>query len=98
LNWIGHVNRTDSKRKVCQVFNREVHYEEDQKADGGILYKQILLNAQLQIGKSSKNRADWEKSNKEAKVVVPSKRIKKILKVENMVKNWYKQPRLEGPE
>jgi len=31
--------------------NREVHYEEDQKADGGTVYKQILLNAQLQIGK-----------------------------------------------
>jgi hypothetical protein len=63
-----HVNRKDSKRKVSQVFNREVHYEDDQKADGGIVYKQISLNAQLQIGKSSKNRADWEKTNKEAKV------------------------------
>jgi len=36
----------DSKRKVSQV-----HYEDDQKADGGTVYKQILVNAQLQIGK-----------------------------------------------
>jgi len=41
----------DSKRKVSQVFIREVHYEDDQKEDGGIVYKQTLINAQLQIGK-----------------------------------------------
>ena len=45
----------DSKRKVSQVFKREVHYKDDQKADGGIVYKQTLLNAQLQIGKRVQN-------------------------------------------
>jgi len=29
---------------------REVDYEDDQKADGGIVYQQILINAKLQIG------------------------------------------------
>ena len=53
LNWIGHVNRMDSKRKVSQVFNREDHYEDDQKTDGAIVYKQILVKAQLQIGRRS---------------------------------------------
>jgi len=51
LNWIGHVNRIESESKVSQVFIREVHYEDDQKADGGIVYKLTLINAQLQIGK-----------------------------------------------
>ena len=33
------------------------------------MYKQILINARLQIWKKvSKNTADWEKSIKEAKV------------------------------
>jgi len=35
----------------------------------GIVYKQVLINAKLQIGKrGKKNRADWEKSIKEARV------------------------------
>ena len=39
------------------------------KTDGGIVYKQILINAKLQIGKrGQKNRVDWEKSIKEVKV------------------------------
>jgi hypothetical protein len=54
LNWIGHVNRMNSKRKVSKYSTinlREVDYKDDQKTDGGIVYKQILINAKLQIGK-----------------------------------------------
>ena len=32
----------------------EVNYEVDQKTDGGIVYKQILINAKLQIVKRGK--------------------------------------------
>jgi hypothetical protein len=42
--------------------NREVHYEEDQKVDGGTVYKQILLNAQLQIGKRGEKQSWLGKS------------------------------------
>jgi hypothetical protein len=51
LNWIGHVNRMNSKRKVTTIILREVDYKNDQKTDGGIVYKQILITAKLQIGK-----------------------------------------------
>jgi hypothetical protein len=33
-------------------------------------YRQILIIAKLQIGKRGKNRVDWKKSIKEAKVGV----------------------------
>jgi hypothetical protein len=37
--------------KYSTIILREVDYEDDQKIDGGIVYKQILINAKLQIGK-----------------------------------------------
>jgi hypothetical protein len=43
--------------------------DEDSKLECEIVYKQILINATLQIGRrGKKNRADWEKSIKEVKV------------------------------
>jgi hypothetical protein len=39
------------------------------------LYTNILINAKLQIGKRSKNRADWEKPIEEAKVAWESSAI-----------------------
>jgi len=41
---------------------------EDSNLECGILYKRILINAKLQIGKREKKTADWEKSIKEVKV------------------------------
>jgi hypothetical protein len=52
-NWRGHVNRMDSERKVNQVFNNNSvgrRLRDDQKTDGGTVYKQILINAKLQTG------------------------------------------------
>jgi len=57
LNWIGHVNRMDSKRKVSEVYNNN--------SPGSRLIgrpknrwrncaKQILINTKLQIGKRGK--------------------------------------------
>ena len=66
LNWIGRANRRDSKRKVSQVLNNIL--EDDQKTDGGIVYKHILINAKLQLEKEIKNTAYWKKSIKEVKV------------------------------
>ena len=51
-NWIGHVNRMDGKRKVSQVFNNNPQGSRLRgrpKTDGGIVYKQILIHAKLQI-------------------------------------------------
>jgi len=43
--------------------------EDDQKTDGGIVYKQILIKAKLQTGKRGQTfyRADWEQCIMEAK-------------------------------
>jgi len=62
----------DSERKISGILSSilmEVDEEDDQKADGGIVYKQILINAKLQTGKGGQTfyRADWEKSIMEAK-------------------------------
>jgi hypothetical protein len=54
LNWIGNVNRMDSKSKVSKVFNNNPQgsrLRDDQKADGGIVYKQMLINVKFQSGK-----------------------------------------------
>jgi hypothetical protein len=51
LKLTDHVNRTDFKRKVSQVFTiilREVDYQDYQNREGGMVYKQIILNAKLQ--------------------------------------------------
>ena len=52
LNWVGHVNRMDSARKVSQVFNiipQGSWLGDDIKTDGGILCKSVLINSKLQI-------------------------------------------------
>ena len=67
---IGHVNRMDSKITVSQVFNNNpkgIRRGDDQEAEIGVVYKQILINKKLQIGKKGKeNRVDWAKSIEEA--------------------------------
>jgi len=48
LKWIGHVNRMDSKRKVSQVFNNNPQGHRLRgrlKTDGGIVYRQTLIDA-----------------------------------------------------
>jgi hypothetical protein len=53
LNWNGHVYRMDSKRNISQIFNNNPQgsrLSERQKTDGGTMYKQILIDAKLQIG------------------------------------------------
>ena len=52
LNWIGRVNRMDSKRKVSQclvIILWEVHSEDVQKkkTDGETVRKQTLIDAKL---------------------------------------------------
>ena len=51
LYYIGHVDRMESKR--CQVFNNNPQGSRLKgllKTDGEIVYKQILINAKLEIG------------------------------------------------
>ena len=55
LNWIGHAKRMFRKRKVSQLFKNNPHgspLRQRPKMDG-ILYKQVIINAKLQIGKRS---------------------------------------------
>jgi hypothetical protein len=61
LNWIGHVNRKNSKRKVSQVFNKNPQGSRiigQPNVDGGTVYKHLLTNTKLQSGKRGQNRAD----------------------------------------
>ena len=57
---IGHVNRMDGKSKLSQVFNdnpEESRLKGRPKTDGGIVYKQVLINAKFQIGKRGKKQS-----------------------------------------
>ena len=60
VNSIGHVNVMDSTRKVSQVCNNNPQGSgkgDDQKTDGGTVYKQILINAKLKTGKRGKKHS-----------------------------------------
>jgi hypothetical protein len=60
LNWIGHVNRMDSERKVSQVFNNNPQRSRLRgrpKTDCGIEYKHILINAKLEIEKRGQTQS-----------------------------------------
>ena len=51
---LGYDNRMDNKRKLNQVFSNSpqgCRLRGRQKIDGGTVYKYILLNTKLQIGK-----------------------------------------------
>jgi hypothetical protein len=52
LNWIGHVNRMDSKRKVSQAFNNNPQgsrLREQPKTYGGTVYRQTLVNSNYKL-------------------------------------------------
>jgi streptogramin lyase len=53
LNWIGHVNRKDNKRKISQVLNNPLGKSPERmtKTDDGTVYKRILMDAKLKTGK-----------------------------------------------
>jgi len=74
LKWIGHVNRMDSKRKVSQVFNNNPkgHRLRGRPKNRWWNCVQTDINrCKIENWKErSKNRDDWEKSIKEAKVHV----------------------------
>jgi hypothetical protein len=58
LNWIGHANRTDNKRKISQILNNNPQgsrLKGRPKTDGGIVYKQILINAKYKLEREVKN-------------------------------------------
>ena len=63
---ISYVNRMGSKRTLSEVFG---YNPQGRRLRSVIVYKQMLINAKLQIGKTE-NRADWEKFIKEAKVCI----------------------------
>jgi hypothetical protein len=54
--------------KYLTVIIREVDQEGDQKINSGTVYKQILIMKINKWKMRSKNRADWEKCIKKAKV------------------------------
>jgi hypothetical protein len=62
----------DNTRKVSQIFNNNPQgsrLKGRQKADGGTVYKQILIDAKLKtVKRGTSKKYDWEKSIKKAKV------------------------------
>ena len=72
LIWIGHVNRTESKRKIIKVFNNN---HQGSRLRGQPKRRRFIC-VQTGINKckitnweeASKNRSDWEKPVKKAKV------------------------------
>ena len=71
MNWIGHVNRMDSKRKVSQVFNSN---PQGSRLRGrpksrwwNCVQKDVDKYKITEWKERSLNRADWEMSSKEAK-------------------------------
>jgi hypothetical protein len=57
LNWIGHVNGMHSEGEVSQVFgnNRQgSRLQVGPKIDCGIVYKPVLINAELKTGKTGR--------------------------------------------
>jgi hypothetical protein len=74
LKWIGHVNRMKNKRTVSQVFNKNPQGSRPR----GRLRNRWWNCVQTDIKKCkinnwkerSKNRADWERAIKEAKVLI----------------------------
>jgi hypothetical protein len=55
LNWIGHINRMDSKIKVTQILNSNAQGRRLRGQQNGWWnrYRQILINAILRIGRRS---------------------------------------------
>jgi hypothetical protein len=71
LNWIGRVYRMDSERKVCEEYNNNPQgsgLRGRPKNRRWNCVQQILTNANYKLEREVKNRADWEKSIKEAKI------------------------------
>ena len=72
LNWIGHVNRTDSNRKLSQVFynNPQGSRLRGRPKNRWWNCVQAVINKRKikNWKERSKNRADWEKCIKEAEV------------------------------
>jgi hypothetical protein len=59
VGWIGLVRSVEwivkeKQFKYLTIILNEVDEEDDQKTDGGTVYKQIIINAKLQIRKRGK--------------------------------------------
>ena len=69
---IGHVNRTDSKRKVSQVLNNNPQGSRLRRRPKNRWWNcvQILITAKLKTGNGGQKRADWEKWIREGKVCI----------------------------
>ena len=65
------LQRPNEKEKHSKrIYVRETQsVKKKKKTDGESVYKQLLINAKLKTGKrGQKNRAEWEKSIRQAKV------------------------------
>jgi len=72
LNWIGHVYGMDSKRKASHAFNNNLQGSRLRGRRKNRCWKCVLTDTNkckvTNWKERLKNRADWEKSIKEAKV------------------------------
>jgi len=74
LNWIGHVNRIDSKGKVSKVFSNNPQGKQLMGPPKNIWFNCVQTDINkckiTNCKERSRNRADWEKYMKEAKVCI----------------------------
>jgi hypothetical protein len=72
LKWIGHVNRMENKRTVSQVFNKNLQGSRPRGRPRNRWWNCVqtdIKKCKINNWKErSKNRADWERAIKEAKV------------------------------
>jgi hypothetical protein len=68
LKWIGHVNRMETKRTVSQVFNNNPQGSRPRNRWWNCVQTAIKKCKINNWKERSKNRADWERAIKEAKV------------------------------
>ena len=54
------------RSSAINTFSQNITYVFDQQTDDGTVYKKIVRNAKLKIGKRwSRNRAEWEQEEEE---------------------------------
>jgi hypothetical protein len=72
LEWIGYVNRMESKRTVSQVFNNNPQRSRPRGRPRNRWWNCVQTNIKKckinNWNEGSKNRVDWERAIKEAKV------------------------------
>ena len=81
LNWIAHVYRMDSNRKISQVFNNNPQGSRPRRRPKNRRWNCVQTDTNkyntINLERGVKNRAGWEKCVKDGKVRIGVKKKKK---------------------